>query len=224
MNLIYLGVIQKRVVVFTNKYAQNLLLKFPEFADSKTLKETVELYSDGGVKVNIYTIFTGLTHYVIDELIGCNQLISQSELDIYRYVEEIRCSYSDENGDTDEFHIDNAACTCFLENLVNHASAGSIEYSRFIPYIGDKSKEYCRAWDEFTGVKSPGLWEDGLVESCHRFTKSKRINIEKLWLARPIARLTNHFFGLWWITAFLQFVIRIVLRYSKKLNWQITKS
>jgi hypothetical protein len=41
---------------------------------------------------------------------------------------------------------------------IYRASAGRIPYERFIPYLGEKSKEYCRAWDEFTGVKSPGLW------------------------------------------------------------------
>jgi len=53
--------------------------------------------------------------------------------------------------------FDGAACVCFLENLQNKAGHGRFEYSRFIPYLGEKSKEYCRAWDEFTGVKSPGL-------------------------------------------------------------------
>lgn len=61
---------------------------------------------------------------------------------------------------TDEKNFDDAICTCFFEDLINSASSGNIQYERFIPYLGEKSKEYCKAWDQFTGVRSPGLWDD----------------------------------------------------------------
>lgn len=145
-------------MVFTNKYTEALLNKFPDFYNSNSLKDEIALNCEE--EVDIYTIFFGLTSYVINELINKHASVTQEELDIYKYVEQIRVRYSDASDDTDEFHLDNAACTCFLENLINTASFGTIEYSRFIPFLGEKSKEYCRAWDEFTGVKSPGLWEN----------------------------------------------------------------
>lgn len=144
-------------MVFTNKYTQAVMSKFPNFANSLSLRETIELYSDGS-SISIYTVFTGLTNYVVDELIKKNETITQEELDVYQFVEEVRQKYSHFPQDTSEYDLDNASCTCFLENLINRASAGRISYDRFIPYLGEKSKEYCRAWDEFTGVKSPGLW------------------------------------------------------------------
>lgn len=144
-------------MVLTNKYTETLIHKFPNFAKSVSLKDAIELFSDDE-KVDAYTIFIGLTHYVTNELININNDISQEEKEIYELVEDIREKYSGYLKPSPEFDIDNAACTCFLENLLNIASSNEIDYSRFIPYLGEKSKEYCRAWDEFTGVKSPGLW------------------------------------------------------------------
>lgn len=144
-------------MVFANQYAEVLVKTFPKFAKSDSLKETIELYSDGKT-VSAYTIFTGLTNYVINELMAVYAVVSEEELAIYQYVEEIRKKFSNSPEDTEEFDIDNAACTCFLEDLINIASHGRISFERFIPYLGEKSKEFCRAWDEFTGVKSPGLW------------------------------------------------------------------
>lgn len=146
-------------MVFANKYTQALISKFVNFANSQILKEEIELMGNPE-SITPYTIFSGLTNYVIDELIKKNENITQEEIDIYNFIEEIRIKYSEFPENTDEYDFDNAACTCFLENLLNRASAGRILYNRFIPYLGEKSKEFCRAWDEFTGVKSPGLWEN----------------------------------------------------------------
>jgi hypothetical protein len=56
--------------------------------------------------------------------------------------------------------VKDAANTCFLENLINYTSAGRLEPEQFIHYLGPESKAYCKAWDEFTGVKTPGLWDE----------------------------------------------------------------
>lgn len=146
-------------MVFTNKYTKNVLEKLENFAQSQSLKDAIELFADGDT-VNIHAIFSGLSWYVTDELVLKSSNVSDEELTIYAFVEEIRVLYSKYPEKTDENLLDNAVCTCFLENLLNDASAGGISYSRFIPHLGEKSKEYCRAWDEFTGVKSPGLWDD----------------------------------------------------------------
>jgi hypothetical protein len=54
--------------------------------------------------------------------------------------------------------VRDAAATCFLENLINATSWGRISASSFAHLLGTKSKNYCKAWDEFTGVKTEGLW------------------------------------------------------------------
>lgn len=45
----------------------------------------------------------------------------------------------------------------FLENLVNSSSNGRFGSKDFTKFLGPKSIEYCKAWDEFTGVKTEGL-------------------------------------------------------------------
>lgn len=58
-----------------------------------------------------------------------------------------------ENGDED---VQNAVCTCFLENILN-VTPSDIDPKRFVEYLGPQSREYCIAWDEFTGVQTEGL-------------------------------------------------------------------
>ncbi len=59
------------------------------------------------------------------------------------------------NGDQD---VKDAAATCFLESLVNMSSWGRISPNTFVPLLGPESRACCRGWDEFTGVKTEGLW------------------------------------------------------------------
>jgi hypothetical protein len=50
-----------------------------------------------------------------------------------------------------------AVATGLLEALQADASAGFLDFREVAPFLGDKSIEYCRAWDEFTGCRTPGL-------------------------------------------------------------------
>ena len=51
-----------------------------------------------------------------------------------------------------------AASTCFLENLMNHSRLLDPQF--YVPLLGPAAKEYCRARDEFAGVKTPGLYDE----------------------------------------------------------------
>lgn len=53
--------------------------------------------------------------------------------------------------------VKTAAATCFLENLQNMETPSA----SWVPLLGAASREYCQAWDEFTGVATPGLWPEG---------------------------------------------------------------
>lgn len=57
-------------------------------------------------------------------------------------------------GDKD---VQDAAATCFLENISNRTP--SIPASSFVPFLGKESKAYLKAWDEFIGLKTEGLWD-----------------------------------------------------------------
>lgn len=146
-------------MVFTNKYSETLIGSIKNFKDSDSLAEAMDIYDNNG-KISISAIFNGLTNFVLDELIPSSELITNQEIEIYNLIEDIRATYSSYQKGTEEFDYDNAACTCFLENLLNAAGYKNINYDRFIPYLGVLSKEYCKAWDKFTGVRSLGLWTD----------------------------------------------------------------
>ncbi len=55
--------------------------------------------------------------------------------------------------------VKDAAATCFIENLLNRASSGAIDARTFAPLLGKESLAYARAWDEFSGARTPGVWE-----------------------------------------------------------------
>jgi hypothetical protein len=50
--------------------------------------------------------------------------------------------------------VRDAAATCFLENLINQSGLDSTLWTSL---LGKESRECCKAWDNFTGVKTPGL-------------------------------------------------------------------
>jgi hypothetical protein len=52
--------------------------------------------------------------------------------------------------------LDNALCTCFLENLMNRVPE-TIEAARLVPLLGPKARRFCRAYDEWCGTTTEGL-------------------------------------------------------------------
>jgi hypothetical protein len=69
--------------------------------------------------------------------------------EVFAFIEELM-----DQGDNE---VQDAIATCCLENLLNYSSGGSIAPESFVHLLGSKSREYCRTWDEFTGVRTPGL-------------------------------------------------------------------
>jgi hypothetical protein len=53
--------------------------------------------------------------------------------------------------------VRDAITTCFLENLLNAVSPTGIPASAFVAFLGPNAREFCRAWDKFTGVQTEGL-------------------------------------------------------------------
>ena len=55
--------------------------------------------------------------------------------------------------------VKNAAITCFLGNLQNIASnENDFEDAHYVSLLRAKSIEHCKKWDEYTGVRTDGLW------------------------------------------------------------------
>ncbi len=70
---------------------------------------------------------------------------------IFEFVEFLLC-----NGNES---VQSAITTSFLEYLMSK-DPDEIQFASFAKYLGKNSIRYCRAWDEFTGVKTKGIWED----------------------------------------------------------------
>lgn len=54
--------------------------------------------------------------------------------------------------------LKNAIATTFLEALLAK-DFNEKQFRILSKLLGKESVEYCKAWDEFTGVKTPGLWD-----------------------------------------------------------------
>jgi hypothetical protein len=93
------------------------------------------------------TIFAG---DIADEIVRSIDSISTDELrDIFDLVEDSLLHSTMEEKQT--------ICTGFLEELLAKSSSGEFSFARIIPFLGDKARQYCLFWDQFTGVKTPGL-------------------------------------------------------------------
>jgi hypothetical protein len=55
--------------------------------------------------------------------------------------------------------VQNAIATSFLEYLQNQ-DPDEIQFSKFSKYMGKEAIAYCKAWDEFTGCRTEGLWDN----------------------------------------------------------------
>ncbi len=86
--------------------------------------------------------------YVIDLIKGEQKSVLQ---EVFDFVEYLICC-GDES-------VHAAMTTSFLEYLLARDGI-EIKFSTICPYLGKESKEYCRAWDEFCGVKTEGLWDN----------------------------------------------------------------
>jgi hypothetical protein len=82
-------------------------------------------------------------------LVSAGQNVDDESLDRIAACVEGFLAVSDENGD--------AVATGFLEAVIHrsHESAATVE--RIVRHLGERAVAYIRAWDEFTGVETPGI-------------------------------------------------------------------
>ena len=118
-----------------------LITLCPDFTSA--LDESDFIREDG--TLSVHGVFAVFSHYVANRLV-CEPNPSLGK--VFEYVE------SKLTGDDSE--IDNAACTCFLENLMNRVP-DIIPPQHFVPLLGPKSRRFCRAYDEWCGSKTEGL-------------------------------------------------------------------
>lgn len=97
-----------------------------------------------GMDSTVHGIFTAFSH------VACKKLESNSLENTSAIFELIEKAIK--NGGSSE----NAACTCFLENILNRTPS-IIKPEYYVSSLGEKSKEFCSAWNEFTGACIAGI-------------------------------------------------------------------
>jgi hypothetical protein len=126
---------------------QSTLEKFPEFQE--TWQEHLDWWE--GEEAGLCNDMSQFSHYVTELII---EKKSDNLPEIFNFVETLMV-----DGDLD---VQNAAATCFLENLIN-ITPEKINPNSFVHLLGTESRDYCKAWDEFTGVTTEGLEAESLA-------------------------------------------------------------
>lgn len=124
-----------------SEYVEKLKVFIPEFPDYWSSEDAAFNF---GKDSTVYGVFSDFSSLVVERL-EAGTLSNGQQL--FSFIESV---VAEGGGPA------NAACTCFLENILNRIP-GSIDPNGFAPYLGPKSKEFCRSWDEFTGVKTSDL-------------------------------------------------------------------
>lgn len=146
-------------MVLPNEASKKLIEKFPSlkktslwsYYNEETKWANYMLEKNSKEALDFTKLMTVLTSYITDELNSCTANREKTR-EVFSLIELFL-----NKGDKD---VKDAATTNFLENLINYTSSGRLKPEQFIHYLGPKSKAYCKAWDEFTGVKTPGLWDE----------------------------------------------------------------
>jgi hypothetical protein len=117
---------------------------FPNFIQSKEWKSHMEFWGEG-----IPSFFRTVSVFSDYAIAKINE--NSSEIPFLMHFAEDMVQNGNEN-------VVIAFCTGFLENIINR-TPHDIPPEHFVPFLGKESIDYCKAWDEFTEVKTPGLWD-----------------------------------------------------------------
>lgn len=135
-------------MVFENDCSKLIFEEFPEFEHSKDWQDHLVFWE--GEKQSLGIEMATFSHFISDSL--NNNVYHLNFEKVFNFIEFLMIE-----GDNE---VKNAAATQFLENLINRTSSGELDPKKFVHLLGPKSREYCKAWDEFTDVKTEGLWDD----------------------------------------------------------------
>ena len=103
-----------------------------------------EEYGDGDAP-SLHAVFSEYSHFIV----ACiEELELTTKIQLLQFIEESLVSEDED--------LSNAVATCFLENLVQMNKYYNPE--SYFPYLGKKSRQYTKSWDEFNGMRTKGLW------------------------------------------------------------------
>jgi hypothetical protein len=120
-----------------------LLVLCPDFA--MAWNDECDLFTSDDGSFTAHGVLIVFSHYVADRL---SRGSAPSLSKVFDFVESKLTE--------DDSEMDNAATTCFLENLMNRVSE-KIAPRHLVLLLGPKSRRFCRAWDEWCRVRTEGL-------------------------------------------------------------------
>ena len=123
------------------EYVEKLKLFIPEFPSYWASDDAAFNFGEDST---VHGVFSELSTLVVSRL-EAGTLYNGK--DLFTFIESVVAGGGDPA---------NAACTCFLENILN-CTPGRISSNSFTPYLGPRSKEFCCGWGKFTGVETSGL-------------------------------------------------------------------
>ena len=143
-------------MVFQHPYTQIILDKYPELQHSKEWLEDLPLYVGESKPVNISVTLTIFCRFIARTVLRTKKP-SYDTKELFDFIEDM-IIIKDQK-------LQDAVATCFLENFLNYSSEDELDShyvdpATFVPFLGEESKDYCKGWDEFTKVRTPGLWGD----------------------------------------------------------------
>ncbi|SMF48882.1 hypothetical protein SAMN02745866_03201 [Alteromonadaceae bacterium Bs31] len=124
-----------------SEYVEKLKAFIPEFPDYWSSEDAAFNFGEDST---VHGVFSDFSTLIVEQL--ASGTLSNGE-QLFSFIESVVAKGGEPA---------NAACTCFLENILNRVP-GPIDPNSFVPYLGPNSKEFCRGWDKFTGVKTNGL-------------------------------------------------------------------
>jgi hypothetical protein len=121
-----------------------LLSLCPDFA--AVWDDECDLWTSDDGTFAVHGVFAVFSHYV------AGRLTHGADPELRKVFEYVESKLMD-----DDSEVENAACTCFLENLMNRVPE-TIPPGHLVPFLGPKSRRFCRAWDQWCGMQTEGLW------------------------------------------------------------------
>lgn len=127
---------------------KSFLAKIPNLKESLVMSVDDWLQDDGTMSVSLLCVNLARGVKIFFE---SEEKSVEKFKDIFNVVEHLLVA-------SESKEIKDAVTTCFLESLLN-APPENISCN-WTQYLGDKSRDFCRAMDDFHGVRTVGLYED----------------------------------------------------------------
>jgi hypothetical protein len=129
-------------MITEKRWVDLVIREFPAFAAHWQIYQ--DRWADEG-SPGLCTDMSAFADFIKDRILYGNEVELKKLFDLIEHL----LVFGDDG-------IQTAAATCCLENILNLVPR-KIPPERFVPFLGPRSREFCKKWDEFTGVTTPGI-------------------------------------------------------------------